>query len=363
MITLAIFSPNKNVYSETFIQAHKNLPFNIKFYYGGYLPSGLEGEADILKLSFFERIKRRLLRGFSFQEKKILFSLRKEKVNCVLAEYGITAAESLKIVKHLQLPLIVHFHGFDASIKNLIDTYKEKYKSVFNYASGVIVVSSKMQSDLISLGCPKQKIIINPCGPNDSFFKIVPDYKNLQFISVGRFVEKKAPYLTIFSFKKVVEQFPSAKLIMVGTGDLLNICKDLVHCLKLDNNIEFRGICTPVEVKELFKKSLAFVQHSITAENGDSEGTPVAVLEAQAASLPVIATLHAGIQDVVINNESGFLVEEKDIERMAQNMIRVITETGLAKKMGAIGRNRVEQNFSMDIHLKLIEDLINKSIN
>ena len=128
MKTLAILSPNQNAYSETFIQAHKRLPFNIKFYYGGSLPTALEGDSNILKLSFFERIKRRLLKGFSFEEKRILFSLRKENVDCVLAEYGTTAADSLKVLQYLNLPLIVHFHGYDASIREVIDGYIEKYR-------------------------------------------------------------------------------------------------------------------------------------------------------------------------------------------------------------------------------------------
>jgi hypothetical protein len=68
--TLAIFSLNKLTYSETFIQAHKNLDFNIKYYYGGKLPTALEGEPDILKLSFRERIKRRLLKDFIFLAKR-----------------------------------------------------------------------------------------------------------------------------------------------------------------------------------------------------------------------------------------------------------------------------------------------------
>ena len=74
--TVAIFSPNQNVYSETFIQAHRQLGFRIKFYYGGYLPNTLESENDIFDLSLSARIKWRLLKDFTFEEKKILFSLK-----------------------------------------------------------------------------------------------------------------------------------------------------------------------------------------------------------------------------------------------------------------------------------------------
>lgn len=359
--TLAIFSPNLHSYSETFIHAHKDLPFRIKYYYGGQVPVYLEnGKID--RLNLFQRLKRKLNNKLNFTEQSLYYSLKKEKVDCVLAEYGTCAAQSLQIVKLLKLPLVVHFHGYDASNKPILEQYKNKYKEVFQYASKVISVSGKMYNDLLKLECSKEKLLLNPYGPHDSFFDLEPDYLSRQFVAVGRFVEKKAPYLTIFSFRKVVNEFPDAKLIMAGNGDLLKLCKSLVHLLDLGNNIEFAGAIDRCQVSSLFSNSLAFLQHSVTAENGDSEGTPVAVLEAQAAALPVIATFHAGIPDVVINNKTGLLVAENDIDGMAYAMIRVLKEKGLARQLGEAGRKRVKENFSMQKHLKVLQQQIEMSM-
>ncbi len=361
--TLAILSPNQKAYSETFIQAHKNLPFNIKFYYGGTIPSFLEGGDSIMKFDLLEKIKRKLLRGFTFAEKCLLVSLKKEKVDCVLAEYGTTAADSLKVIKHLKIPLIVHFHGYDASVKEVIEKYAEKYISVFKFAFKVIVVSKKMKEALLELGCPEEKLELNCYGPDNSFFTIRPTFQKPQFLSVGRFVNKKAPHLTIFAFKKVIDVRPDARLIMVGEGELLNICKELAKLLNLEKSIDFKGACTPKEIKELFQDSLAFVQHSIVAENGDSEGTPVAVLEAQAAGLPVISTYHAGIPDVVINDETGLLCDELDVDAMSDNMLRILNENGLCQKLSAFGKERIGDNFLLSKHLGTLETLINKATN
>jgi glycosyltransferase involved in cell wall biosynthesis len=359
--TLAIFSLNKITYSETFIQAHKNLDFNIKYYYGGELPTALEGEHDILKLSFKERIKRRLLKDFTFAEKKIIFSLRKEKVDCILAEYGVTACATLDIVRFLQIPMVVHFHGFDAHHKPTIEKYKDDYRKVFNYVSAIIAVSKKMKVELIKLGCPDSKIIVSSCGPNPDFFKNTPKFNNRQFITVGRFVEKKSPYSTILAFKQIVDKYPDARLVMVGEGELHSSCKVLVRTLNLEGNVEFKGVQTHKKVKELFEESLALLQPSIVANDGDSEGTPVAVLEAQAAGLPVIGTYHAGIPDVVIHNETGLLVREHDIDTMAHNMLLILKETGLAKSLGDRGRKRVMENFTMEKHLDTLNSLIKEA--
>lgn len=358
MINLAIFSPNENATSETFIQAHKKLPFNIKYYYNGLLPNSLEGQGPLLKSRITNRLRNKLNSKFTSYERALIKSLKKEKVDCVLAEYGITACHTLKVVKHLNLPLIVHFFGFEASHHDTIEKYKEDYNHVFKYAARIIVVSRKMIEDVKKLGCSSEKIVLSYCGPNETFFDVKPHYLSSQFLSIGRFVEKKAPYLTISAFHKVVEKHPEARLALVGDGLLLNVCKNLVKLWKLEKSVDFLGIRNPEEIGELFEKSIALVQHSIITENGDSEGTPVVVLDAQAAGLPVISTFHAGISDVIINEETGLLVEEHDVEGMAKNMMRLLQEKGLTQRLGNAGRKRIRENFSLEIHLNTLKEII-----
>ena len=356
--TLAIFSPSQNAYSETFIQAHKKLPFNIKFYYNGMLPTCLEGKGNIARHSMMRRIRNRLNKKFNIAEQALADSLKRENVDCVLAEYGPTACETLKVVKFLNLPLIVHFFGYDAVLKTTINQYGEKYKLVFDYAKYVVVVSKKMRKDLIDLGCPPQKLVLTYCGPNNSFFDVNPNFKSLQFLSIGRFVDKKAPYLTIAAFKEVLCKFPKATLIMLGDGPLLNTCKNLTRMWAIEKSVAFAGVKKSSEIVSLFENSFAFVQHSIQAENGDCEGTPVAILDAQAAGLPVVSTYHGGIPDIIINNQTGLLVEENDVKGMATNMMRLLEVEGLAQNLGSKGRQRIAKSFSIEKHLKTLEEII-----
>ncbi len=106
----------------------------------------------------------------------------------------------------------------------------------------------------------------------------------------------------------------------------------------------------------------AFVQHSVEAENGDSEGTPVAVLEAQCSGLPVVATRHAGIADVVIDGETGFLSEEGDVDRMAQNMIKVLIMP--SEQLNAISMNarqRILTHFGSDQTINKLAGIIKQA--
>lgn len=309
------------------------------------------------------RFEKKMLKGFSPHEKKLMFSLKNEKVDVVLAEYGLTAADTLRIVESLKLPLVVHFHGFDATDIQTIRNYGVRYKDVFHYASSVIAVSSKMKSDLIKMGCTEEKIVLNPCGPNPSFIDLHPDYTGHQFVAIGRFVEKKAPYLTLLSFEKVLKKFPAARLVMIGDGPLLPVCKDIVSAVGISGSVEFKGVQSPEDIRKIMEQSIAFVQHSVTAADGDSEGTPVAVLEAQAAGLPVVATEHAGIPDVVVHNQTGLLSKERDVETMANNILSILQEDGLAQRLGTIGRKRIQEHFTMERHLQTLTDCINKAVN
>jgi len=364
-MNIALLSPNQNAYSETFIQAHKNLlKGKVYFYCSGILPTQLEGGVLInsRRLRILDIIKGHFnLNRFSLQEIALINSLKKNKIDVVLAEYGDTAQKVFKICNQLNLPLIVHFHGYDASVFEIIKN-NNNYEEVFTTASFIVVVSKKMYQDLLNLGCPEQKLVYNVCGPQDEFFNVEPDFSKRQFIAIGRFVDKKAPYYLILSFLKVIEKFPEAKLIMAGEGQLLDTCKNLVNYYKMEANVKFAGVITPKEYREYLEESLAFVQHSVMAKNGNSEGTPVGILEASAAGLAVISTRHAGIPDVIIHGKTGLLVEEHDVDGMAENMIKLLDNTELAKVLGTNGKKHIKDNFTIKRHINVLDELIKKAI-
>jgi glycosyltransferase involved in cell wall biosynthesis len=366
MNNLAILSPYENAYSETFIQAHRRLPFNILFYCNAhnYVPSELAGTSRIIRRinKVYFKLKSILFTKLSPSEHSLKYLLKKKKIDCVLAEYGVTAAASLKVIQSLKLPLIVHFHGFDASDKNVLGEYREKYIEVFQYARIVVSVSKKMSIDLSALGCPLNKIVLNPYGPDPDFFGVKPTFTQKHFTAIGRFVAKKAPHLTITAFSKIAEQYPDAKLFLGGTGNLLNACMDQVKTLGIEKQVSFLGRISQPQIKDLFFTSLAFIQHSVTAENGDSEGTPVAILEACAAGLPVIATRHAGIPDVIEHGVTGFLVEEFDTGGMANYMKELCENQEMAKQMGLRGSQNIRLNFTIEKHLNCLTELINQVI-
>ncbi|MFL9831956.1 glycosyltransferase [Flavobacterium sp. ST-87] len=362
---IAMVSPSQNAYSETFIQAQKEgLKGEVFYYYGGHLPQYLEGRG-LLNSNWNKvttKLKQKLkLTQFSSGELAFIQSLKKNKIQLTFAQYGITAHKIVKICKYLKIPLITHFHGYDASVNRVIEDCNN-YKEVFDYSAYVIAVSHSMKNKLKELGCPEKKIVYNTCGPNDSFFEINPQFSESIFVGLGRFVTKKAPYYTILAFSQVVHKFPLAKLVIGGQGELYELCKNLVRYYQLEKNVILPGVLCREEFTAYLAKGLAFVQHSVTADSGDQEGTPVAVLEASAAGLPVIATHHAGIPDVILDGETGLLVDEHDVEAMTQKMIQLLANKKLAQLMGEKGKERIRKYFSLEKHLETLDQIIDKTV-
>lgn len=365
MPRIAIISPNKDGLTESFIKAHiENLSFEKFIFYGGFIPSQYNNSKiynPSLLSSALSKLKFVRLR-FNFEINAVVKLLKKLKISLVFAEYGQTGAEMMEICQHLNIPLIVHFHGYDAYHKQVLELYHNKYKGMFKYASKIIAVSHDMEKQLQKLGSPKNKILYNPYGPHDSFYNIMPDFNSNQLLFVGRFVNKKAPFLTILAFKKALESCPDLKLMMIGDGCLLDICKMMSKALNLETSLTFAGAIKHEHIHDFFAKSFCFIQHSVLTPDNDSEGTPVGILEASAAGLPVIATRHAGISDIVIHEKTGLLVEEFDIEAMAESIVQVAKSRKQAQQMGSNGRSFITAHFSLKEHIARLNKVIHESI-
>lgn len=367
-LNVAIVHPlENNTYSETFIIAQKELlPFNIFYYYGSNNQKKLEGVGAIISNKridlYLYKIKRWLkLSSLDFISYQISKSFLKNRIDIVLSQYGPNGQSYVKICKDLNLPLIVNFFGYDAVVKEVIER-NHNYKELFAYASKVICVSKAMVSSLVAIGCSVEKLTVNVCGPSEMFFDINAQITKPHFIGVGRFTDKKAPYFTILSFSKVLKSHPEARLTLIGNGMLFNTCRNLVDYLNIAHAVDLPGVKPQNEYMRLFNESIAFVQHSIVAENGDSEGTPVAVLEASAAGLPVISTKHAGIAEVIVDGQTGLLVDEHDVNGMAKAMIKVLENKDLARKMGDAGKERVQKKYSMQRHIDKLAQIIEGSV-
>jgi glycosyltransferase involved in cell wall biosynthesis len=288
---------------------------------------------------------------------------RKRGVAVVLAEYGVTGVELLGPCRSAGVPLVVHFHGYDAYQESIVGgPIGRCYRDLFEYARGIVVVSKHMRDQLLKLGAPGEKLHVIPCGVDTRLFDAAePGATPPTLLAVGRFVEKKAPHLLIVAMSRVIRACPEARLTMIGSGPLLPACRQLAAALGVAHAVDFLGAQGHEVVARHMRRARAFVQHSITASDGDSEGTPTSILEAQVTGLPVIATRHTGILDCVSEGETGFLVDEQDVEGMADQMVRVVRNPDEAAALGKAARSAGLERFSLEQSLARLGEVLRQA--
>lgn len=366
MMNVAVCVMTSAAPKETFINNHINhLPFNITLIYGGGMPYRAKGvsESVLVKLwfKFIDFTKgEKNVNISSFRKHQLKKIIHVKKIDVVFAEYLISGGFVTEICEKCKIPLIATALGFDISVNSIIDEHLTRYQSLFKHCSWIVVVSNHMRTRLHELGCDDDKIVYSPAGPDNSFFNLLPNFEKKQIFALGTFVDKKAPHLTILAFNNVLKKVPDATLILGGGGPLLGACIDLVNALGINDQVKFIGAISQEQQRAILSESLMFVQHSKVARCGNNEGTPVAILEACAAGLPIVSTFHAGIPEVVENGVTGFLVEEEDVHGMAEYMVKLLSDFGLAKKMGAAGKKYVAKNFSLKHHITKLSELIEK---
>ncbi|MFN8287478.1 MAG: glycosyltransferase family 4 protein [Chitinophagales bacterium] len=364
---VAVFSYNTFKYSETFIHnLVERLSSEVHLFHSGELPLYV-GEAQLVPEKGWGKIVSLFKEGIgiSITEQRLRAVekyFKRNKIQAVLANYAITAFPIIEICKRNRIPLIVHFHGWTAYRKSMLEKHCEDYKKLFSEASAVICVSEDMRKQLLSLGARDSRLYKVVYGYNPDLFKY-SDHRNNSniFLYVGRFSDTKNPHLVILAFEKILATVPDARLIMAGGQEsLLSACVNLTKALRIENTVDFIGIQKPAAIAELMKTSVALIQHSAETIEGEKEGTPVTIIEAMASGLPVIATNHGGINDIILDGENGLLVDEYDINKMAAKMIELATNRDLVSQIGLKASNYAYRHLSMEQYLTSIQQIIEK---
>ena len=361
---ICIASKEPRQRAETFIRTQMNeLPFQVRVL-SGLPPLNDELQGDIQSRRLLARVRNRLRRAS--HEQLLLESqtayLHQTEPSLVLAEYGSVGVDMSEACVAAGVPLVVHFHGNDAHNHRAAGEWRDGYQRMFAAATALVAVSHDMRDRLIALGASPAKVARIPYWVNpDHFSGAKPGESPPRFLAVGRFVEKKAQHLTLLAFADVVRDIPDAQLTLIGNGPLLGPCRQLAVVLGIADRVDFLGQQDHARVAEEMRRSRAFVQHSVQASDGDCEGTPVAILEAQASGLPVVATRHTGIKEAVVHERTGLLVDELDVQNMAEAMRRLARAPELAADFGVQARRHIAEHYSrvqtLDRLAQLLQDI------
>lgn len=304
--------------------------------------------------------------------KPYLKILKKCDAKLIHAHFGVEGVYALPLARALNIPLIVTFHGFDATTSNTA-LVKSRSPSWLNYArlrkrlakegDLFICVSEFIRDRVIALGFPPEKTHVHYIGINSkSIQPRPPENEQPIVLHVARLVEKKGTEYLIRAFHKVKEQYPDVKLMIIGAGPLKEQLENLTASLNLTDSVIFAGAMSHADVLANMQKAAVLVLPSVHSKTGDAEGLGMVLLEAAAYGLPLIGTKHGGIPEVIIDGQTGYLVPERDSDSLAEKIIKIMSSKDDRLEMGRNARKLIELNFDIYEQTEKLEALYAKAM-
>lgn len=171
-------------------------------------------------------------------------------------------------------------------------------------------------------------------------------------IAVGRLIAKKGFADLIRACGLLAESGKSFKCEIIGEGPLENELRAKIDQLNLQDRVALSGAKPQQKVQQRLAVASVFVLPSVVDAHGGMDNLPTVIMEAMATGLPVISTDVGGIPEMVVQNETGFLVRPGDAVRLAGAIERVIDDRSLAQKLGEAGYDRAQELFSIEKNVR-----------
>ncbi len=285
-------------------------------------------------------------------------AVKRERPDLIHAHFASGGRTALPLAQALGVPLVVTLHGSDVTVRG---SQAQVYLQLAEYASLFVCVSEFIRSSALAAGFPAKKLCVHHIGIDRALFspsEQVGLSKNVLF--VGRLIEKKGCEYLLRAMELVQREYPECELVVIGDGPL----RPSLQALAVDLGIrcQFRGTQPTNVVREALGAAKIFCIPSVTAANGDSEGLPTVLAEAQATGVPVVSTIHGGIPEIVINGVNGLLVPERDARSLAAALTLLLGDEERWRQFHSAALRNVEQHFDLLTQTALLETLYSDMI-
>lgn len=366
--TVVVYRYALLAYSETFVRDQaEGLRHFTPFYVGARRVEGLSLPADRTitvnrdgKVGWAREI---LYRNWNFAP-GLYRRVRRLNPALVHAHFGLDGASAMPLARDLRVPLLVTFHGFDATTKDEYArrsfyrhrAYLRGREALQREAQLFIAVSGFIRDKLLEQGFPPEKTVVHYNGVDVEALRTDPSAPREPIVLfVGRLVEKKGCEYLIRAMSRVQASRPEAELVVIGDGPLRASLERLAG--EMLRRYRFLGAQNPESVRDWMRRASILSVPSITAASGDSEGFGLVFAEAQATGLPVASFASGSIPEVVAHGETGFLAPERDWEKLADYIARLLEDDKLRRRFGALGVERVRSMFDLRNQTRGLEEL------
>ena len=273
--------------------------------------------------------------------------ISREQPDIISCQFGQIGAFVSPLRPWIQAPIVTYFRGQDFSTA---PNNQLPLSQLFEKGDHFLANSEYTRSSVIALGCNPEKITtVGSAGvdPQAFTFKTRHWTEPLRLLTVARLVEKKGLEYAIRGVANVIKNTQyNIHYDIIGDGPLRNVLETLINDLDVGSQIHLLGSQPHQQVAAHMSQVHLSLLTSVVASDGETEGLGGALLEAQMAGIPVLATRHNGFSDAVVDHKSGFLVPERDSAAIEERLLFLLEHPSLWPQMGRCGHEHVMKHFT-----------------
>lgn len=285
--------------------------------------------------------------------------LKENQALLLHSHFGNRGYFDLALKQKLKIPQVTTFYGHDVSLLPQEARWRERFKVFFEQGDLILAEGNYMKKTLLEMGCPDSKVRVQHLGIDCEKIPFIPrkmvNGQKVKVLIAGTFREKKGITYALEAFARLAPKYKNIELTLIGDAGRsqreINYKKDITAIIDnrhITDKVNYLGFLPYPAFIEEAKNNHIFLSPSIHPSDGETEGgAPVALIEMSAYGMPIVSTFHCDIPEVVIDGESGFLVQEKDTDGLAERLEHLINHPEIWESMGRTGRKHIEEEFNI----------------
>jgi colanic acid/amylovoran biosynthesis glycosyltransferase len=292
-----------------------------------------------------------------------------KQFDLVHAHFATGAVYALPYVQRADLPFVVTFHGYDVPLLWNTERFHPHYwpflihsKRVLQRMTLGLCCSNDLKELLLSYGVPEDKLRIHRLGVDLTRFHVKTPREGgpMRVCVIGRFCEQKGIEYAIRAFARYASE--DVCLDIIGDGELDAELHAWVDRLKIRPYVSFLGVLKPDQVAAHLRTCDILLAPSVVTRIGQRESGLIVVKEAAASGVPAVGTWHGGIPEIIDDGVTGFLVQERDVDALADRLGILLADKALREHMGAAARAKMEREYDVRKQVAELERLYDEAI-
>lgn len=275
--------------------------------------------------------------------------------------YSGTAIAYLPILPLLNGKKFVSCQGTAEHVKPLTEPGRiKKLYTVFGQADRIHCVSAEMRNHVMHYGAAPERIFVNRPAVDTVFFsRQIPkqEARHIVILSVGRLIFQKGMITGVLALREVANQYPDVEWVIAGDGPDQEELAYAIHQMGLIRQVQLAGRKSRDEMVALYSAADIYLLPSV------SEGIANVVLEAMSMELPVVSTDAGGMCEVIQHGENGLICPIDDYRGMAAQLLTLINDPSLRKRLGTAARKTILEGFHINRYIDVFEQEYLQSVN